>query len=56
MSVKLYKYTSAVRWYHCYRNYWRPVVGEELNCMHERDLAASSWRGTELYARKRQSF
>ena len=37
MSVKLYKYTSAVRWYHCYRNYWQPVVREELNCMHERD-------------------
>ena len=37
MSVKLYKYTSAVRRYHYYRNYWQPVVGEELNCMHERD-------------------
>ena len=36
MSVKLYKYQSAVRGYH-YRNYWQPVVGEELGCMHERD-------------------
>ena len=37
MSVKLYKYPSAVREYHYYRNYWQPVVGEELDCMHERD-------------------
>ena len=37
MSVKLYKYQSAVRGYHYYRNYWQPVVGEELGCMHERD-------------------
>ena len=36
MSVKLYKYQSAERGYH-YRNYWQPVVGEELGCMHERD-------------------
>ena len=37
MSVKLYKYPSAVRGYHYYRNYCQPVVGEELDCMHERD-------------------
>ena len=34
MSVKLYKYQSAVRRYHYYRNYWQPVVGEELGCIH----------------------
>ena len=27
---------SAVRGYHYYRNYWQPVVGEELDCMQER--------------------
>ena len=37
MSVKLYKYPSAVRGYHYYRSYWKPVVGEELDCVHERD-------------------
>ena len=37
MSVKLYKYPSAVRGYHYYRNYCQPVVGEELDCMHKRD-------------------
>ena len=37
MSVKLYKYPSAVRGYHYYRNYWQPVVGEELNCMQEKN-------------------
>ena len=37
MSVKLYKYPSAVRGYHYYRNYWQPVVAEELNCMHKID-------------------
>ena len=26
-----------MRGHHCYRNYWQPVVGEELNCTHERD-------------------
>ena len=35
--MQLYKYPSAVRGYHYYRNYWQPVVGEELNCTHERD-------------------
>ena len=37
MSVKSYKYPSAARAYHYYRNYWQPVVGEKLDCMHERD-------------------
>ena len=36
MIVKLYKYPSAVR-YHYYHNYWQRVVGEELDCTHERD-------------------
>ena len=26
-----------MRGYYCYRNYWQPVVGEELNCTHKRD-------------------
>ena len=37
MSVKLYKYPSAVRGYHYYRNYWQPVVGEERNCIQEKN-------------------
>ena len=37
MSVKLYKYPSAVRGYQYYHNLWQPVVGEELDCMHEID-------------------
>ena len=37
MSVKLYKYPSAVRRYHYYRNHWQPVVEEELNCIHEKN-------------------
>ena len=37
MSAKLYKYPSTVTWYHYYRNYWQPVVGEELDFMYERD-------------------
>ena len=36
MSVKLYKYLSAVREYHYYRNYWLQEMGEELDCMQER--------------------
>ena len=36
MSVKLYKYPSAVREYHYYHNYWPPVVGEELDYMDKR--------------------
>ena len=35
--MKLYKYSSAMRGCHYYRNYCQPVVGEELVCMHERD-------------------
>ena len=26
-----------MRGFHYYRNYWQPVVGEELDCMHGRD-------------------
>ena len=37
MSVKLYNYPSAVGGYYYYRNYWQPVVAEELNCMYKRD-------------------
>ena len=37
MRVKLYKYSSAMKWCHYYRNYCQPVVGEELDCMNERD-------------------
>ena len=37
MSVKLYKYSSGMRGYHYYHNYCQPVVGEELDCMHDRD-------------------
>ena len=36
MNVKLYKYPSTVRGHHYYRNYWQPVVGEELDCMQKR--------------------
>ena len=37
MSVKLYKYPLAVRGHRYYRNYWRSVVGEELDFMHKGD-------------------
>ena len=37
LSVKLYKYPSVVRGSHYYQNYRQPVVGEELDCMHEKD-------------------
>ena len=35
MSLKLYKYLSAIRGYY-YRKYWQSVVEQELDCMHER--------------------
>ena len=37
MSEELYEYSSAVRGYHYFRNYWQPTLGEELDCMHEKD-------------------
>lgn len=37
MGEKIYEYSSAVTGYHFYRSYWQPFVGEELDCMHERD-------------------
>ena len=36
MSVKLCKYTSAVRGYNHYFHHWQPVVGK-LGCVHKRD-------------------
>ena len=34
---KLFKYASAVRGYHYYRQYWQPEESQTLDCAHEKD-------------------
>ena len=34
---KLFEYTSAVRGYHYYRQYWQPEESQTLDCAHEKD-------------------
>ena len=33
----LFEYSSAVRGYHYYPNYWTPTESQKLDCVHERD-------------------
>ena len=35
--VKLFEYSSAVRGYHYYLQYWKPQAQQELECFHEKD-------------------
>ena len=34
---KLFEYASAVKGYHCYRQYWQPEESQILDCVHEKD-------------------
>ena len=29
-------YTTTVRGYHCYKQFWKPIKNKELRCLHEK--------------------